>query len=190
MKTPSIFAVSSWWLIQNLKQMQTRHRDASFETHTMRSSTSGTSAAFGQFPALVTDRPIWRRAFFDIQGDDPKRPTSFKRLRSDGGESDRPAFMVNHPFSETKTCQMVIFLGQNPGFAIPALRSFTIRQVERKKHDMLGLAVLNFHGPEVCSNKRRSHWKPRHFSPMDSPRSAFAIEICAFCGAGAGQNLS
>jgi hypothetical protein len=54
---------------------------------------------------------------------------------------------------------------------------------------MLGLSVLNFHmGPEVCSNKRRSHWKPRQFSPMDSPRSAFAIEICAFCGAG--QNLS
>jgi len=55
--------------------MQTRHRAASFETHTMRSSTSGTSAAFGQFPALVTE------------GSPHLAPTIF---RHPGGRSETP----------------------------------------------------------------------------------------------------
>lgn len=214
MKTPSIFAVSSWWSKFEANanppqscQLWNPHHEVKHQRH---------QRCFWSIPCTGHWRiaPSGADHFSTSRGTIRNaRHLSKGLLRSDGGESDRPAFMVNHPFSEKKTCQMVIFLGQNPEkkktfsdtkkncgkrqkpqivsawVCYPSTSIVYYPTSWNWKNDMLGLSVLNFHmGPEVCSNKRRSHWKPRQFSPMDSPRSAFAIEICAFCGAG--QNLS
>jgi hypothetical protein len=106
----------------------------------------------------LKDRPIWRRPFFDIQGDDPKRPTSFKRVAAIGRRRKRSAgvhgessffgkknMSNGHLFGAKpgkkkhfQTPKKIVESGKNPklsvpGFAIPALRSFTIRQVEIEK---------------------------------------------------------
>ena len=115
MKTPSIFAVSSWWSKFEANanppqscQLWNPHHEVKHQRH---------QRCFWSIPCTGHWRiaPSGADHFSTSRGTIRNaRHLSKGLLRSDGGESDRPAFMVNHPFSEKKTCQMVIFLGQNP----------------------------------------------------------------------------